>query len=336
MGFILLLICVLVGHSLWSMFFRHDAYGLLIGNVARVAAPWDGVVTELHVRESEEFEQADLIAELDNLPLRHRLDRLGDELRMAQAELDAQISRLRWDAQEYVDLSTRVAAQHYEAQGVLAEQQALLERFKRERVRAEELTQRQAISAQERDAAVLSELGQHEKVIELQSSAALWKSRAELIQALRDQGGDQLAPQLTAIENLQKEIVRLRELLEQGHLKAPFDSVVVRRHKLTGERVEAQEPVVEMLQSGSLEVVLFLSQDDITRLRIGDEIHVAIEPNREKVPCKVVRIGQRLETAPAAIERFYWSNEPLLPVYLKPDVAYSQWMSLRLGSVVKW
>jgi hypothetical protein len=105
---------------------------------------------------------------------------------------------------------------------------------------------------------------------------------------------------------------------------------------LVGERVEAQEPVVELLQTGSLEVVLYLSQNDIDRIEIGDVIKVKMEPYSGRIPCTVVRIGHKLKTAPPSIERYYWSNEPLLPVFLKPDAAHRHWMSLRLGSVVKW
>ena len=65
-------------------------------------------------------------------------------------------------------------------------------------------------------------------------------------------------------------------------------------------------------------------------------INVKLEPYSRRIPCTVVRIGHKLEKAPPAIERYYWSNEPLLPVFLKPDAAHRQWMSLRLGSVVKW
>ena len=201
-GVILLVICALVGHRLWTMFFYHTAYGTLNGHVAQMAAPWEGIVVESNASESDEFQQGDVVARLDSLTLRHQIDRLGDQLRMAQAQLDAQISRLRWEAQENEDLSNRVAAQHFEAQGSLAENKALLERLKRDRARAEGLTDQKAISIQRKDQAVYSELGLREKVVELESSAEMWKRRAERIQALQDEGGDQLAPQLAAIENL--------------------------------------------------------------------------------------------------------------------------------------
>ncbi len=335
-GVILLLICALVGHRLWTMFFYHTAYGTLNGHVAQLAAPWDGMVLESNASESQEFRQSETVARIDSLVLRHQIDRLGDDLRMAQAQLDAQISKLRWEAQETEDLSNRVAAQHFEAQGSLAESKALLERLRRDRVRAEGLTDQKAISIQRKDQAVFSELGLRQKVTELESSAEMWKRRSDRVQALKDGGSDQLAPQLAAIENLQNEIVRLRETLEEGQLRAPFDSIVVTRHKLVGERVEAQEPVLELLQTGSLEVVIYLSQNDIDRIEIGDVLKVKMEPYSVRIPCTVVRIGHKLRAAPPAIERYYWSNEPLLPVYLKPDAAHRHWMSLRLGSVVKW
>jgi multidrug resistance efflux pump len=335
-GIMLLVVGALVGHSLWGIFFRYGAYGLVMGRVAEIASPWEGLVTQSHASEEESFQQNEVLAQIDSLELRHRLDRLGDELRMAQAELDAQISRIRWEAQDSVELSTRVAAQQHEAEGQLAEQQALLERYQRSLRRTEKLKEQRAITDELHDLARFNEAGQRQKVDELMLSVAQWKRRTDLVEGLKDQGGDQLAPQLARIRNLQAEIVRLRELLGQGQLRAPFDAVVVKRHKLVGERVRPEEPVVKLLQTGSLEVALYLSQDDVDRLRIGDAVEVLVEPAQRTVPCTVVRIGNQMEKAPPAIERFYWSNEPLLPVYLKPDPQFKPWMSLRLGSMVKW
>lgn len=335
-GIMLLVLLVLVGHSLWSVFLRYGAYGLVTGRVAQVAAPWAGVVVESHASEAEKFQQLDLLARLDSLELRHQIERLSDELRMAQAELDAQVSRLRWEAQDYVDLTSRAAAQQHEAQGAYAEQAALLDRYERDRQRAEALTAQGAITDERRDEVRYNEIGQREKLAELRTSVEQWRRRAEALSALSDAGHDQLAPQFTKIESLQSEILRLREQLRQGELRAPFDAVVVQRHKLAGERVEPQEPVVDVLQTGSLEVVLYLSQDDVEGLAVGEQIAVTVEPLNSAVPCTVVRIGNQMESAPAAIERFYWSNEPLLPVYLKPDAKFSDWLSLRLGSMVKW
>ena len=335
-GFLLLIVLALVGHSLWSVFLRHSAYGVVAGRVATIAAPWGGVVFESHASEAERFEQLDLLARVDSLELRHQVDRLGDELRIAQATLDAQISRMRWEAQEFVELTARAAAQQHEAQGALAEQRALLDRYQRDRERADELNQQRAIAGEKYDLARFNEMGQREKVAELESSVDRWRQRAELLTDLSDAGDAQLRPLLAKIENLQAEMRRLRETLAEGDLHAPFDAVVVKRHKLAGERVEPQEAVVDVLQTGSLEVVLYLVQDDVDALEVGDQIQVVIEPHAKKIPCTVVRRGNRMDSAPPAIERFYWSNEPLLPVYLKPDPKYDPWLSLRLGSMAKW
>ena len=169
----------------------------------------------------------------------------------------------------------------------------------------------------------------------LKTSVAEWRERSRLVLSLADHGSDQLKPQFTAISNLQAEIARLRELLNAGQLRAPFDAVVIKRLKLVGERVQPQEPVAEILQVDSLEVVLYMTQDDLTRLEIGDQVQLHVEPYSTPISCQVTRKGGRLVMPPAVIERFYWSNEHLLPVYLKPDREYGDWMSFRLGSVVK-
>lgn len=335
-GVMLLAISGLVGHSLWSAFLRHRAYGVVIGNVAQISAPWDGFVVESRSNESRTFKQSEVVAAVDSLELRHQIDQLADQLVMAQAELDAEVSRLRWESQEHIELGTRVAAEHFEAQGALASNQAFLERLTRDRKRAEQLADRQAISLEKRDATALAELGQREKVNQLQLGAALRSSRSSFINSLEDSGTDQLAPKLAAIGSLKNEMARLREVLEQGRLRSPFASVLITRSKLIGERVDAREPVVEVLQAGSLEIALYLSQKDADALKPGDTITVSVEPGPRDVPCTVQRIGQRLQEPPPSIERFYWSNEPLLCVFLKPNRAHDDWMSVRLGSVVRW
>lgn len=334
-GGFLLVFCGLVGNGVWNAFFRYRAYGLVVGHVAEITAPWEGIIKATQARESERINQDQILVTLDSFELRQELERLGDELLVAQANLDAEISRLKWLAQERVELTSRSAAQHHAAVGEFLEERSTLELMQRDLQRARGLQNSGAISIETLDRTSLAELGQRDKISQLERSVDLLRIRAEQVESLQDSGTDQLKPFFAKIKQLQSQIARVRDQLGSGQLIAPFDGHVIRRCKLVGERVSTREPLLEILPEGSLEVVLYLTQDDSNRLQLGDTVPLTLDPYPDQIPCQVIRIGQELCGAPDPIKRFYWSDENLLPVYLIPDPAYSHWMGLKLGSVIK-
>jgi HlyD family secretion protein len=110
---------------------------------------------------------------------------------------------------------------------------------------------------------------------------------------------------------------------------------VVKIHRLPGEHCPVSEPVLSILEEGSLQVVLYLPQGASTLLAVGETADLDVEPYPQPLACAVVRLGDRYEPAPEHIKRHYRADQKLLPVYLQPQDAHVQWMALRVGGVVR-
>jgi multidrug resistance efflux pump len=343
----LLGVCALAGYLVWNTFFRYQAYGTVTGRVIRVSPPWEGVVKYLHVREGDRVTQGQLLVTLDNLELRQRYDRLADELLLAQASLKRGAAKLRWEAALSSNQSQLAVAQHYDTRGKLLKEEAQLEALRIEYQRAQSLKRLnpKAISDKELSLLRLNCQGQERFVKELKVSLAELKKRAQQTRNLVNKGGnlsaglaetgsDQLEPDIVRIETVQAEKARLKELLDKGQVRAPANGVVTKSYHFAGEHCKPDEPLLTVLEEGSVEVVLYMPQNASNLLAVGDEVSLSVVPFSQPARCKVVRIGDQYEAAPSNLERYYWANEKLLPVYLRPNNEAASWRVLRLGEVV--
>jgi multidrug resistance efflux pump len=341
----LLAVCAFAGYHLWQGFFRYQAYGTVTAHVIQVSPPWDGAVTFLYAREGQRVRQGELLATVENTELRQRHAQLGDDLRVAQANLEAETGRLKWQAAFNLDQGPGAIAQYYQAFGQLLQQQAQLEDFKTIYKRAEELHHRNTISEEEYDQARFNREGQEKKVEQMRSAVAELKKRADQAEALLKKtagsggleasGLDQLKPFLAKIEAIQYERQRLQERIEQGEIRAPVNGAVVKQVRLVGERCKAGEPLLTLLEEGSLRVVLYLPQSAGDQFTVNSDVDVVIDPHSDKLRCTVTRVGDEYEAAPEQIKRHYSEGQKLLPVTMKPDDEWERWMALRPGGVVK-
>src|SRR6516165_106777 len=90
---LLLAVCSFAGYHLWQAFFRYQAYGTVTAHVIQVSPPWDGAVTLVYAREGQRVCQGELLATVENSELHQRHAQLGDDLRVAQANLEAETGR---------------------------------------------------------------------------------------------------------------------------------------------------------------------------------------------------------------------------------------------------
>jgi HlyD family secretion protein len=344
-GFLLLAFCSYAGHQIWQAFFRFEAYGTVTAHVIQVSPPWDGAVICLNAREGQRVRQGDLLATVANTELRQRHAQLGDDLRVAQANLEAETAKLKWQAAFNLDQGPGAVAQYYQTLGQLLLEQSKLDELKVALQRAENLRIRNAIADEEYDQIRFNRQGQEKKVEQLRTAVAELKQRADQAESLLKRtpgpggllasGYDQLKPGLARIEALQYERTRLQERLDQGEIRAPANGLVVKHIRLAGERCKAGEPLLSFLEEGSLRVVLYLPQSASDRFTIDSEVNVVMDPYPDKLRCAVTRVGDEYETAPEQIKRQYSEGQKLLPVVLRPDDEWERWMALRPGGVVK-
>jgi membrane fusion protein len=346
LGLLLLTVCVLVVYFVWNSFFRYQAYGTVTGRVVKVSPPWEGVVKYLHVREGDRVVQGQLLFTLDNLDLRQRYARLTDDLLAAEASLKREAAKLKWQAALSSNQSQEAVAQYYETHASLLKEEAQLEAYRIEYERGLLLAKSNAISGKELNVLRLNCQGQERSVKQLKVALAERKKRANQTKNLINKGGsltsglaeagfDQLRPELVRIETIQAEKARIKEQLDQGQVRAPANGLVIKSNRFTGEHCKPDEPLLTILEEGSVQVVLYMPQNASNMLAVGDEVTLSVSPFSHPARCKVVRLGDQYEAAPSNLERYYCANEKLLPVYLRPDSEAASWRVLRLGEVVQ-
>jgi len=326
-----------VGYHLWQGWFRFSAYGSVVGRAVSVHPPWDGQLRYLHVREGETVRQGQVLFTIESFQLDHQVLELEDEIRVAQADLEAELARLKWEAQFHSNLNKEAVADYYKAWGTLLAEEAKLEDLRNSLPRAQALFEDKTVSEQVFQRGVVQESGQRKKVEKLADALEVLKERAEVAATVDtlDNGYEQLKPRFVKIEALQGKVRRQRELIELGHVRSRVDGLVVKRHHFVGARVTTDQSIFDVLEDGSLEIVLYIAQDSSAVFTVGSEVVVNTEPHAEALACTVDRLGDSYQQAPNHLKTYYRAQEHLLPVYLKPDPSLLHVVALRMGEMVK-
>jgi multidrug resistance efflux pump len=212
--------------------------------------------------------------------------------------------------------------------------------------RADLLSQTKAISREEHDQLRFAKQGQEQRIAKLQEALEELKKRMEQADGLMkksgrmsagmaENGAEQLKPCHLRIEVLQAERARLKERLDEGLVRAPCNGLVLKVNRFPGERCKTGEPLLTLLEEGSVHVVLYLPQSASALVAEGDEVSLVVDPYPQTLRCTVSRLGDRFEPAPEHLKRHYREGQKLLPVYLQPKDEWTRWMGLRVGGVAK-
>src|SRR6202023_131158 len=116
-GVLLLGSCAYFGWQVYDGFFRYQAYGVVKGRILQLSPPWQGELAAFHVREGDTVRQGQALLTMDNAEMRQQLSALSDELVSAQADLEAEAAKLRWQAAFHLDQSKGGRARYYEMWG---------------------------------------------------------------------------------------------------------------------------------------------------------------------------------------------------------------------------
>lgn len=330
------LVLALVGvgaHRLWNAFLRYQAYGVVIGREVQVSPPWNGEVEAVHVREGDKVRQGDLLCSLSNLELAQDRTRLQDELRIAQADLSAELARARLDENEQRERTHKSLAEYYAAWAELLEEQTHADMLQQSLERQLKLFQSAIIS--EESFAELREQasGQTDKVDQLRRALEELRERADLDSS--GTGAERLRPFALRIELLQSDLERLAARAQQGELRAPVNGTIVRRECFVGEQASMERALLWILDEGSEEIQLFVSQQQAATLAPGQELVLEVEPNAQPVHCRVVALGDAYTLPPPGVGRFTIPGEMFLPVRLQPLHAAEDALILRIGALAK-
>ena len=135
--------------------------------------------------------------------------------------------------------------------------------------RAAKLSASGAVTQMELDQTSLAFQGKKEKIAKLTERLLELKKRVDFGSEMADDITPQLAPFVAKIEALQSERERLKQRLEQGELRAAADGLVIQRNLVAGEFCRTSDRVLTILEEGTLEVVLYVSQNKVDSFRAG-------------------------------------------------------------------
>ena len=219
-----------------------------------------GRVAQVLVKEGDAVQRGDLLARLDQAELRARYQAADARLAQARAAL-AELERgarpqERGQARAEVEAARRRAE---EARASLS--------------RARKLYEGGAISKEDFDRA----------------ETAYTVARAQAQQAVEQQSlvnvgprAERIAAQRAAVNEAQAVVEQGRAVLDNAAILAPFPGVITVRHREPGEAVTPGLPVLTLLNPADRWVRIYVREDQVGRVRIGQSAAILSDSNPNK------------------------------------------------------
>lgn len=321
--------------TVWESLLRYKAYGVVTGKVVHVSAPVDGVLKFVHVREGDDVRQDGRLATVFDLEYEHRLTRVADEVRVAEATLHAEIAKVQWESHVQETEMTRSLADFYEGAGTVHAESGALGVIRNELAQTHALVESKAAKENDLRNQTIQEEAQTEKLAAVQEALKVLKERAEAAAAVPRLGSEQVAPLVAKVDMLLNETERIRQWLAQGDLRAPVNGRILHRHHPAGECIKSHDPLFSVLEESSLEIEMYLPQEMTADFKVGDTMNLRIEPFEELVPCEVTSIGGEHRQPPENIEVYYRKAVKLLPVRVRPAMEFAVDRRMSVGAVAK-
>lgn len=333
-GTTFLVVVSTLGYAAYNSLLRYSAYGEVTARKIELSVPWPGVVKSIHVREGDDVETGDLIAVIDSLEMRQKIEEIDDSLRLERAKLSSELAMLRWEAEKIRDTRQLSLSDFYDKWSELLWEQSRLADLKMQVKRIEPIHRQGAASEERLDSLRFQFAGQEKRVEQLTEAVRALKLRSDAtpIELALD---DRVKPTLARIENLQAELHRTRDIVRQGEIRAPANGRIVRTGRFVGEYADQVTPVAELCVEGSTELVLYLPQSVARDYPIGKTVTLHVNPIDANIACEVQRIAMAMQRAPESLSRHYRPKESLLPVYFRIKDARRAPRWLALGSEVR-
>jgi HlyD family secretion protein len=238
-----------------------------------VAAEISGRLIEVAVDEGDAVRAGQLIARLEHRDHAARVQAADARVRMARAELLRLVNGARPEE--------RREAKAALAQADAALTHARLEADRHHRLWAGGAVARDAVDRADRDLAVAT--ARHSEAAE----------RAATIDA--DARADERARADAAVALAASQLAEAQAVLAKTEVRAPFDGVVLRRHRHPGESVSTDSPapaIVTVADTRRLRVRVEVDERDIAGLAVGRRGWVTASAyGATRFPGTVVRVG---------------------------------------------
>lgn len=186
---------------------------------------------------------------------------------------------------------TRAEASVHSAEAVLARSQTMVDR------QAAVLAQKDEVNRRQQEL-VRKNVVSIEKAEEAAKEVKV--AEAEHALAIAD-----VAVARSALETARADLLREQVILDKYRLLAPFDGLVVERHRELGAAVKAGDPVFTLIDPASVWVLAHVEESRAGAIAVGQRADVRLRSLPGKVfPAKVARIG--IESDRVSEERRVW------------------------------
>ena len=334
---VLLSLLGFIAFSLWNEFGRFQAYGEIEGTVVRLSAYAPGRLTSIAVNEGDFVRAGDVLAVVDARELQMNIRRLKSDLQIALSNLRVRMAEIA--ERSRLTFSERIdrRVEFHRMQGELHLKQAKLQELKSDYDNKESLRSSNAVSETEFVASRSAYEGLNAEVRDLQSAVLVLE--AEVNSATNDNVKELLQAEQARITEIQSELNEVESLVDASRIVAPVDGLIVKRHCQPGEFVDPKQPVVELLQAGSVEAAVYLPQHQAKLLSVGDAVQLIVTPLGERRAFRVQRISPELVPPPQSLQANYRAFKSLVCVRAVPaetnselsQVELSRWIGAELA-----
>lgn len=317
------------GYSLWNSYLRYDSFGIVDSDVVGVYTTSPGIIQTLAVTEGSVVKKGDFLAQISSSEDTRQLDKLTDEIRIAQAELEAKREELARNELVRSDLIRQIEGQIADTSAAIGELKSRLSFQRGEAARYSRLKAIDAAGSQEVDSAK-SQVNSITQILRgKESSLKTLKDR--LITLTGEKSSDEaLKPIEAKIAYLNNEKRRYIDKIKEGIVYSQHDGIVSSIQKRQGELV-GTDPILTMIVDGTANLVLYYDPSDKLP-KIGSKVQVMVPSLGKMVDTEVASISKDVTTPPDQIKSNYLANQKLVKVYLDPQGGYEPFV---VGSVIK-
>ena len=321
--------------TVWDSFVRYKAYGVVVGRTIDVSSAISGEVSLESAYPGAVVEKNATLARVSNLEIDNQIQSVADELKIAEAKLQAESARIRWQTHVQETETTRAIAEFFATRSRLADVNGQLNVLK-DQVEVEQiLDQHSTIARRNLQQNILRQQAQAARLEEIRNEMNVLQTRAKKAQDAPRLSSEQIQPLELTCEKLRSELERLNAIRDQGAVRSPVNGRILWADRFTGERISENEPMFRILEESTLEVELFVPQSMTLRYQVGDTIELRIEPFGENIDCRVTAVGSEHRVPPEQIQRFYNKSTKLLPIRAIPARRYRNVRQLPIGAVAR-
>jgi multidrug resistance efflux pump len=305
-----------VAINLWNELGKYQAYGELQGTVVRVSPVVAGRVHSTSIQEGDCVQAGQLLAKIDVRELRVERRRMNNELQIAISNLEVRLAEVQARTRQIQSDQFDRQIEYYKLLGEYHAKRSQLEELASNFNSNELLRESRSVAEIDYIAAKAAFEGQKAQVNDLADAVKAIEPALKL--STPEDINDLLRVEQSRMAALKMELAEVDQLIEASEIRAPFAGRILKKLCNAGEYVEPHRPVVELLQTDSVESVIYMPQHRANLLEVGDEIRLLVAPLHEAKYFRVHRISPEILPPPQSLQSNYRAFKGTVRVHATP------------------